>query len=618
MKYWQNIKESSLITFKILLFNFLATLIISSFYITTTNEIRFVSSIYLTIALISNSLMIYLVLGILFFLISALSPFKKVIKVFSILFFSLLHFINLADVFQFSLFKYHVNGMVINQFTAFLQGESDSVTLGFGTILAGILLILLVLGYQWIVMILISKTKNFNVKKVTKYAVICTCLFIMADKSWYAVADLSDNVLIMGYRDLFPFYQPMTIKRTARKFGYKDNRENFKISRSNSRLNYPLKELEFEEILEYPNILWIILDAARFDMFNEEIMPNIYKMSKEAKVFKNHYSGGNASRFGVFSMFYGVYGTYWQQFLSERISPVFLNHLQQINYDFRILSSTKLSSPEFRKTCFVNLSDYIHDEFQGESSLEKDPLLKNDFIQWINTRDNEKPFFSFIFFDAPHGPYSYPEKFDKYKPSRRSINYATITKKDTLILKNSYKNAIYWNDSLFGEIVETLKATGLYEKTIILVTGDHGEEFFERGFYGHTNAFSDMQTKVPLIIRIPHQTHQEFNHFTSHHDLPVTFMEQLGCVSEPTNYSNGKNLFDTKPIRSVFTSGWDDAAIITDEATFVFGTSSYKTNFFIRDSKYSLITDKKLRNRLSNKYLPEINQTRKEMSRFLK
>ena len=288
-------------------------------------------------------------------------------------------------------------------------------------------------------------------------------LVILVDKGIYAYSDITNNVSYIKAKQLFPLYQPLTIKHFAEKtLKMKvDREESFRIDAKNSMLTYPKEGLTFRQTKK-PNVLIIIMDAWRYDMLNPETTPNCYAFSKEAQVFSNHFSGGNASRFGVFTLLYGVHGYYWQSFLAERRSSVLIDELQKHGYDFHILSSTRLTYPEFRKTAFINIPDKIYDNFEGKSSDVKDAQLAENYMQWLDTRKTKSPYFSFIFFDSPHGPYSFPVSYEKFKPSNKDINYLTLNKKDGTVLRNSYKNALLYDDSLVGEDhkqIESNKAT---------------------------------------------------------------------------------------------------------------------------------------------------------------
>ena len=329
-------------------------------------------------------------------------------------------------------------------------------------------------------------------------------------------------------------------------------------------------------------------------MFNEQVSPQIWKFSQKTLVFNNHYSGGNASRFGIFSMFYGVYAYYWHQFLGARQSPVLLDELINLGYDFRILSSTLLTYPEFRKTAFIKIPDDIDDRLSGQNAEEKDPVLAGHFLDWLATRKSAKPFFAFLFFDAPHGPYAYPQEFDKFTPSLKTANYITVGEKDTIPLKNSYQNAINFDDALTGKILDYLKKHEFLQNTIVLISSDHGEEFYESGFLGHTSAFSKYQTKVPLILYLPGQLHQEIERLTSHLDVAPTMLALLGYTSPPSLYSNGVSLFEDRPREFVVSCGWDNCGMITPTNTIVFSTETYNAYLFdVRDDQYKLIADYK-------------------------
>jgi membrane-anchored protein YejM (alkaline phosphatase superfamily) len=318
-------------------------------------------------------------------------------------------------------------------------------------------------------------------------------------------------------------------------------------------------------------------------------------------VFKNHYSGGNATRFGIFSLFYGVYASYWHQFLGARQGAVLMDELVKLGYDLRIISSTRLTYPEFRRTAFVKIPDAIDDVRTGNGAAERDPESTQQLINWLSKRTSHAPFFSFLFFDAPHGPYSYPDEFEKFTPSQKTANYVTVGKKDMVPLKNSYQNALYFDDALVGKILEYLEKNGFLQNTIILITADHGEEFYESGFFGHTSAFTKEQTNVAFLLYLPDAPHQEITRLTSHLDVVPTTLSLLGFTSPPSIYSQGISLFDVKAHDFVISCGWADCGLIDQTNTIVFSTETYNAyRFEIRDTQYQNVKDQK--NVLKAKY----------------
>lgn len=603
------------IFFKIFILNFLITILLSSIYIYSSKETITYNNFYFIIfAVISNTSILYIPLMI---LVSFIFFIKNNIARSTIisLIFTLFHIAIFADATIYRLYKFHFNSMVFNLITT--EGAFDSVHLGFGTIFTTILLILLLFTILYFATYyILTKPEKFNISKKYKFVLsLLILIFIISDKAVYAYSDLTNNYEILRYSKLFPLYQPLTIKRFAEKFfNYKVDREEIiKINSNNSSLKYPLKPLNTQIQKKY-NVLFLVIDSWRYDMLDSLVCPNIYQFSKKAIILNNHYSGGNATRFGIFSLFYGVDGTYWHQFLAERKGAAFFDILLANQYDFLIGSSTRLTYPEFRKTAFVKLSNSIHDNLDGDEAKDKDPKLAQLLLNFLDKRDKTKPFFSFLFFDAPHGPYSYPQEFDKFKPSRTEINFITMNKNQVHAIKNTYKNAILFDDHLVGEILKKLEKDKLLENTIIVITGDHGEEFYESGYSGHTSAFTKQQAKVASILYLPNQKHAIIDYMTNHFDYIPTILSYMGSKADFSSFTEGENIF-AKTKKYSICSGWDKAAIIMDDYTIVFSTETYNAaNFEIRNSNnYQIVND--IKPVIKNK-MTIINEVIKNLSKF--
>ncbi|MCU0576997.1 MAG: sulfatase-like hydrolase/transferase [Desulfobacterota bacterium] len=606
--------------FWFLLFNFILSVCLGYAYIVFMPGIEGPrSSLFVHGALVSNTAMVYVALFILFAVFSQGIRKTSLLMGLMVAVVTFLHMLNVLDIIIFRIFRYHINSMVLT--LVFTEGARDSLHIGVGTVLtyaAGI-------GGIVALEIWLARVSSgiLAFMPITNRAVaaslVLSLVFIAADKTAYAVADLYNVRDVTRYNKLFPLYQRATVKHFMRRhFGFKtDPKDTLVVKHRGNTLVYPREPLVRKPVSKLPNILWIVVDAWRFDMLKEEVAPNILRFSQEALVFSNHYSGGNATRFGVFTLVYGVYGTYWQSFLAEGQSPVLLDELMKLGYDFRIISSSQLTNPEFRRTAFVKLGPYITDTLPGTMADERDPELAKTFITWLDRRDAKKPFYAFLFFDAPHGPYIYQDEFEKFKPSNKTPNYVTAGKKEAGPLFNSYRNAIFFDDSLTGKILDEVKKRGLMENTIILITGDHGEEFYETGFWGHTSAFSAYQAKVSFVLYIPGRGHEVIDYPTSHLDVAPTFLKLLGYSTPAGAYSQGTDMLD--PAGHVYTvvSGWNEAAIIDPLHTIVMPTESYmagSTEVRWTDS-YRLVDNE---NAVISEKQGAILEVMKEMSVFLR
>lgn len=605
--------------FRFMFINLLIAIAINYLYILFSSGIgKFLSIIFIHTALFSNTIQTQILIALPLFIILLFTSNKAVMYILCTLSLSFLHIVNLIDIFIYRHFNFHINSMVLNLLAS--EGAEDSLRLGAGTYITATVSIVGILFLEFmLIRNLYNRLKDRKISSKTIPIIFSLgLLFIITDKLTYAVADLYNRSEVTRYSKVFPLYQPMTIKRMMRKkFGFKVDREKtIQFDKTCTGLNYPKNDLNQSYNEEKPNIVWIMLDAWRFDMFTEEVTPNIKKFSENSLIFNNHFSGGNASRFGVFTLFYAIHGYYWHYFLGERRGPVFMDELIKLGYDFKIISSRKLSSPEFRSTVFVGIPEFIDDDLPGKYADEKDPLVTERFLDWLDKRDPSTPFFSFMFFNASHRPYKYPDEFDKFKPSNKNPNYLTVGKKDAVSLMNSYKNAIHFEDNEIGKILRTLEEKNLLTNTIILITGDHGEEFYETGFWGHTSAFSKYQTKVPLILYIPGKEPEMILNLTSHLDVVPTMFELLGNLSNPENYSQGQSLLNRKGPKFVVSSGWDDCAIIDDNNYLVFSFETYNLGTFeVRDSEYKIIDDEKKILKLKRK---NVIQVLNEFKEFMK
>jgi membrane-anchored protein YejM (alkaline phosphatase superfamily) len=133
-------------------------------------------------------------------------------------------------------------------------------------------------------------------------------------------------------------------------------------------------------------------------------------------------------------------------------------------------------------------------------------------------------------------------------------------------LKNAYFNAVHHADRVLRRIVDTLERTGNAANTLVVLTGDHGEEFFENGYYGHTSNYARQQVHVPFLFAGPGIAPGKETRPSSHMDLPVTLLEHLGA--DPAirgDWAQGENLFSLPDRRNRIVGGWHEVALWTDD-----------------------------------------------------
>jgi len=486
--------------------------------------------------------------------------------------FSLFHLFIIFDFFVFRLYHTHINAMVLNIILS--PAALHNIDFGVSPYFTFGALAIVLAGFQfWLrrALPVAESAETWNLR-INRLFIPLVVLIVLADKVMFGWANLYSRTEIMQKMQFIPYYLPTDYNGVASKyFGIEPAPKPVEMdSGGGDLLDYPKAPLKYSHKFEKDNILIIMLDSVRWDMINEESSPNLNALKKESIVFDNHFSGGNATRFGVFSFFYGINSAYWFSFLDHQQPAVLIDALMERDFDIRVISSSDLNWPEFRRTIFAKINDKITDHLPGVV-WEQDRALTDHALNWLDGQNGSKPFFGFLFYDAPHQS-SYPNTHAKFKPDAEGDkNYLTLNASKRDVLFNQYKNSIYYDDALLGELIAKLKSKGLYEKTRIIVAADHGEEFYESGGFGHNNAFSLQQVKPMFFMRIPGQEPRTVTDMTSHVDVVPTIMHWLGIQNPASDYSVGQNLLDTAYNRQYAVTGnWNYNAIIERGHTLVF------------------------------------------------
>jgi hypothetical protein len=260
---------------------------------------------------------------------------------------------------------------------------------------------------------------------------------------------------------------------------------------------------------------------------------------------------------GIFSMFYGLYGSYWFDFLNAGRSPILMDVLQQQKYQMEMFTSARFSYPEFDKTVFGSIPrDRLHESHTGQG-WQRDRKNVTDLIHFIEKRNPSRPFMTFMFFESPHARYYFPEESILRKNYLQEFNYATMDlEKDIQLIKNRYINSCHHLDSQFARIIDFLEREDLLKNTIVILTGDHGEEFMEKGRWGHGSTFDEEQIRTPLIVWIPGTGSGPVEKMTSHLDIAPTLLPFLGIKNPPEDYSLGYNLLSDQQRPYTVISDW--------------------------------------------------------------
>lgn len=453
----------------------------------------------------------------------------------------------LLDIFVYTQYRFHISMAMLQLFFGpagreiFIFPAATYVMLAFA--------VLFIMAGTWALARLARKI-NAGGKAV---AAVCAVLLLVfaGYNGMYAWGKFMLVPSVLTQVPYLPWANPFSMNRRLRKMGFEPKSQPYETPRAGT-LNYPLAPLVCAPENK-PNILVILVDSLRADVFTPEVMPNTYaayKTSPDAFYFTDHLSGGNATEAGVFSLFYSMPYSYWDSVTGAKVRPVLMDELDKQGYQFGVYASSKLNSPEFNQNVFSHI-DNLRISSKGATKWERDEDAQKEFINFLDTRDKSKPFFGFLFYDSAHGQDFPPDYKTPFTPSGDEMNYLLLTKNtDPAPYMNRYKNSVHYIDGLIKQVFAELKKRGLDKNTIVVLSGDHGQEINDtrNNFWGHNSNFAKYQTHVPLVVWWPGMKGGEKDYRTSHYDLaPALLTRALACANPAADYSSGRDLFDDTP-----------------------------------------------------------------------
>ena len=176
------------------------------------------------------------------------------------------------------------------------------------------------------------------------------------------------------------------------------------------------------------------------------------------------------------------------------------------------------------------------------------------------------------------------------------VNYLKLSNdSDRSLMMNRYKTSVHYVDSIVKQVLDKLKETGDAENTLVIITGDHGQEVNDnlQNFWGHNGNFTDPQVKVPFAIIGPKiQADKLWNNqvLTSHQDIIPTLMKNyLGVTTKIHDYSVGEDLLGPQIQRDwILTSSYSKYGIVTPKNILEVGAVG---QFEILDKKNQPMSD---------------------------
>ena len=528
----------------------------------------------------------YYFILVLLFIILFPFVFNKYLQFVLVIFKTLFDVSLLINFFIFKNYKFHIDSLFIDMALHDLEGLGVSL---FGYMIV-VTIFILIYGIN-LYLFKKAKTNSVNTLKVTFIFVI----LFLANQVIHIWGAYFNQEYITKYTPYFPYYHPTTsaskVRELAIKYPFivplyvKDKSTLHDSSSKHGLFHYPKHPLLFDSTQSSkPNIIFIVLESWQHKEMNKKTTPYIYQFSKQNQYYIKHFSSGNVTLTGLFGLMYGLNATDNLKIVQSnplKYQTLFTKSLKKLNYNLELYTTSNFYRFSFKDMFFGNIDTNHTHIIKNGSSVENDEKIVNELLNSLSNK-SQTPWFKFLFLTSSHHSYNYPKKFEQYTPVAKNAEAFLLDSSiDAIPYRNRYKNSLLYCDDLVQKVLE--KLSDKLDNTIVVITGDHAEEFNESGMglWGHGSSFDVYQTQVPLVIHFPKNKPQIIDKRTSHIDIVPTLLKYIGVKNTVTDFSSGVDLNTQFPsTRDLIFASYKDRAYLIDNNIISIGLFTQRYNLY--------------------------------------
>lgn len=268
-----------------------------------------------------------------------------------------------------------------------------------------------------------------------------------------------------------------------------------------------------------PNLILISIDTLRPDHlgcygYQRATSPHLDELASRSLLFENAISASSWTLPATASLLTGLHPNTHGVLGNERSYLV-----DGVTTLPEVLRARGISTAAFSANFLVNAAMNLDQGFERFDHVFEDAAgVNRDLLHWIEERGPHQ-FFAYVHYMEPHSPYSAPgeyrQHFDPEHVETRDYSgplperwrtggvAREFSKAELDHLISLYDAEIYYWDVQFRLLLDRLEQLGLLDHTLLIVTADHGEEFFEHGGLGHGMTLYQELIQVPLIFHDP-------------------------------------------------------------------------------------------------------------------
>ena len=291
-----------------------------------------------------------------------------------------------------------------------------------------------------------------------------------------------------------------------------------------------------ETIASPPPLLIVILESFRYEVLNSEVMPWLSEQADRGIVCRNHYSGGNASSHGIFSLVNGLEAFWFQQPVTY--TPLLNRLLHQANFELGFFGS-KDDWRSFYMDGYIHQQHYdvFHNSsYRGVATDRRTLSLAMRFLSADDPPAKRKTKrVGIVYLYSTHAPYESYAGDQIFQPAADNRISYPYGKSDANLIWNRYRNSAHSLDRLLSAIHS--------KHWNVVVTGDHGESFLDDGTIGHGTRINSVQNRTPAIFFGPSFQKRDIRSVTTHADILPTILDSVGVQV------NLPHVFDGVPLQ---------------------------------------------------------------------
>jgi membrane-anchored protein YejM (alkaline phosphatase superfamily) len=364
---------------------------------------------------------------------------------------------------------------------------------------------------------------------------------------------------IFAASTVIPLQPPVRMGTIARRVFGDRGVDPFQGSAASKRLPAGIAA-EAIRLTRRPDVLFIATESLPANHLDPKNMPNLWRRSEQGARFEHHYSGASSTNYTLFTLMYGLQAQKLESIIGAGRRPILFPALAANGYRVQILAASCVDWMDLKDTVFGGVPPKdLHTWCDNAvEPPDRDAAMIRDALSFAEREDPDRPMFLFMFFFGTHFNYFHDAEDALYLPEwdGADVLKATATSGDKI--DNRSRNAAHKVDRLIEGFLERFQQARGGREPLVVFTGDHGEEFRQKGHIGHGSAVTSEQIHVPAIWFGPGVPKGVYDKATSHSDVVPTLLALLGDTHPPSLYADGMSMFTAPDDRFVCsTVGWE-------------------------------------------------------------